>query len=305
MLGRGFDTMTVPALKLDGRRVQGSREISRALDELAPQPPLFPADPQWRRSVQEAEEWGEALQDATRRLVLCAARRDPHAFHSVYRHANPIMRPVQHVSRRLVTRLAAAGHRATDLAGERDVAALPARLDQVDAWIAQGVLDGAELNAADFQIAPNLALLLRFEDLAPFIEGRPAAGLAQRLAPDFPGRSRGPAVRVAGPAARARRDGGRLRSERSARAAAGDDRRRRRLRPGRRCARTADRCPHGAMDADGRRLHLDVALEVEGEAIRGTVSDGVVAPREFSGWLELMSAFEIARSNARDRVRAC
>ena len=187
MLGRGFDTMTVPALKLDGRRVQGSREISRALDELAPQPPLFPADPQWRRSVQEAEEWGEALQDATRRLVLCAARRDPHAFHSVYRHANPIMRPVQHVSRRLVTRLAAAGHRATDLAGERDVAALPARLDQVDAWIAQGVLDGAELNAADFQIAPNLALLLRFEDLAPFIEGRPAAGLAQRLAPDFPG----------------------------------------------------------------------------------------------------------------------
>lgn len=59
------------------------------------------------------------------------------------------------------------------------------------------------------------------------------------------------------------------------------------------------------MDADGRRLHLDVALEVEGEAIRGTVSDGVVAPREFSGWLELMSAFEIARSNARDRVRAC
>ena len=49
------------------------------------------------------------------------------------------------------------------------------------------------------------------------------------------------------------------------------------------------------MDAD-RRLHLDVALEVEGEAIRGTVSDGVMAPREFSGWLELMSAFEIARS---------
>ena len=80
MLGRGFQTMTVPALKIDGRRVQGSREISRALDELAPQPPLFAADPQRRRAIEEAEEWGEELQDAARRIVLCAARREPRAF---------------------------------------------------------------------------------------------------------------------------------------------------------------------------------------------------------------------------------
>jgi len=56
MLGRGFQTMTVPALKLDGRRVQGSREISRALDELVPQPPLFAADPAQRQAVEDAEE---------------------------------------------------------------------------------------------------------------------------------------------------------------------------------------------------------------------------------------------------------
>jgi len=187
MLGRGFETMTVPALKIDGRRVQGSREISRALDDLVPQPPLFPADPERRRAVADAERWGEELQDAVRRLVLCAARREPRAFLSVYRHANPLMRPAQRVSRGFVTRLARAAHRATDRAGEEDLAALPARLDQVDAWIDEGLLDGAELNAADFQIAPNIALLLRFEDLAPFIEDRPAAWLAQRVAPDFPG----------------------------------------------------------------------------------------------------------------------
>lgn len=187
MLGRGFETMTVPALKVDGRRVQGSREISRALDELAPRPPLFPGDPERRGRVEEAEEWGEELQDAVRRLVLCAARRDPGAFTSVYRHVSPLMRAAQRVSRRLVMRLATAGHRATDRAGERDLAVLPARLDRIDAWIAQGLLDSAELNAADFQIAPNIALLLRFEDLAPFVEGRPAARLAQRVAPDFPG----------------------------------------------------------------------------------------------------------------------
>jgi len=59
MLGRGFQTMTVPALKVDGRRVQGSREISLALDEIAPHPPLFPADPQQRRAAADAERSGE------------------------------------------------------------------------------------------------------------------------------------------------------------------------------------------------------------------------------------------------------
>ena len=51
------------------------------------------------------------------------------------------------------------------------------------------------------------------------------------------------------------------------------------------------------MAADDR-VHLDVALEREGEAIRGTVSAGDCPPFEFSGWLELMSAFDIARSKA-------
>jgi glutathione S-transferase len=187
MVGRRFETMTVPALKIDGRRVQGSRKISRALDELQPQPALFPGDPERRRAVVEAELWGEGLQDAVRRIFWCAARRDPHAFHSTLRHPNPLMRPLLHVSRRFVTRLATAGHRATDRAGEQDLAALPARLNQIDAWIEGGLLNGAELNAADFQIAPNIALLLGFADLAPFIHGRPAARLAQRIAPHHPG----------------------------------------------------------------------------------------------------------------------
>src|SRR6201996_3179801 len=41
----GFPRTTVPALKLDGERIQGSREIARALDRIQPDPPLFPADP--------------------------------------------------------------------------------------------------------------------------------------------------------------------------------------------------------------------------------------------------------------------
>src|SRR4051794_41819427 len=42
---RGFRGGTGPAMKIDGRRLQSSREISRALDEAQPEPPLFPADP--------------------------------------------------------------------------------------------------------------------------------------------------------------------------------------------------------------------------------------------------------------------
>ena len=66
----GFHGGTVPALKLDGRRVQGSLAIPRALEEVAPQPPLYPADPDLRRRVEEAEAWGEReLQNAPRLMI--------------------------------------------------------------------------------------------------------------------------------------------------------------------------------------------------------------------------------------------
>jgi glutathione S-transferase len=183
MLARGFDTMTVPALRIGDRRVQGTREISRALDEIAPEPPLFDADPRRRDEIADAERWGEDLQDAARRITLAAARQDPAVFWSIYRHAKPRMRPVQRAGRRLTTRLASAGHRATDFVTQDDLSLLPERLDRIDAWIAEGLLNSSQLNAADFQIAPSVALLLRFEDLVAEIENRPAAQLAERVAP--------------------------------------------------------------------------------------------------------------------------
>src|SRR5215204_6190601 len=57
--GMGLPRNTVPVLAIDGRRVQGSREISRELDRVRPGPPLFPADPEKRLAVEEAERWGE------------------------------------------------------------------------------------------------------------------------------------------------------------------------------------------------------------------------------------------------------
>ena len=66
----GFRGGTVPALKLDGRRVQGSRAIARALEAARPDPPLFPTD----RAV---ETWAdEELQMVPRRILRWGLTRD-------------------------------------------------------------------------------------------------------------------------------------------------------------------------------------------------------------------------------------
>src|SRR6188768_3315629 len=74
---RGFPGRTVPALIWeDGRKIQGTREISRFLDQERRDPPLFPGDPDQRRKVEEAERWGdEQLQDPVRRLIWIALGR--------------------------------------------------------------------------------------------------------------------------------------------------------------------------------------------------------------------------------------
>ncbi|MBA2763483.1 MAG: glutathione S-transferase N-terminal domain-containing protein [Thermoleophilaceae bacterium] len=71
----GFREPTVPALKIDGRRLQRSRTISIELDQICPEPPLFPADPVERVAVENAERWGEQeLQPVPRHPTLGSER---------------------------------------------------------------------------------------------------------------------------------------------------------------------------------------------------------------------------------------
>ncbi len=73
----GFPRMTVPAVKLDGARFQGTLAIARALDALVPEPPLLPRDPEQRAAVERAESWAdEVLQPVPRRVVWAALKRD-------------------------------------------------------------------------------------------------------------------------------------------------------------------------------------------------------------------------------------
>jgi glutathione S-transferase len=187
--GLGFPRGTVPALRLDGARVQGTRTIALALDAVRPDPPLFPRDPARRRAVEEAESWGdEAYQPVPRRIVWAAVQRDRSTIASYLQGARlgiPI--PLAARTAPPIIRAAVRINRATDDAVRRDLARLPALLDHVDALLRDGTLGGDELNAADYQIGTSTALLSTVEDVRPVLDGRPAAEHARRVAPHFPG----------------------------------------------------------------------------------------------------------------------
>lgn len=186
-----FPGITIPSLKIGERKLTGSRSISRALDEIQSQPALFPADPDARRAVEETERWGEdVLADAVRRILWNAIRRDKTPLRS-YGEGARIGVPVGLAMATVAPIIAAEVkiNDVTDAAVQADLAALPDHLDHVDALIAEGVLDGEQPNAADFQIAAGLRLAMTIDDLRPAIEARPAGGLAVSLVPDFPGRT--------------------------------------------------------------------------------------------------------------------
>lgn len=191
---QGFDGVTVPALKLDGRKVQGSRDIARELDRIQPEPPLFPADANKLAAVEEAERWGDQeLQNKPRRLLWWALRRNRAPMASYSEGAKlgvPVGLAVK--TGQPIVALSAKFNGSTDEQVRADLASLPGDLDRVDAWISDGVLDGDHLNAADLQIGTSLRLLMTLDDLRPFVEPRPAGKLALRAVPEFPGRT--PAV---------------------------------------------------------------------------------------------------------------
>jgi len=188
----GFPRNTVPAVKIDGERVQGSRQIARELDRLRPEPPLFPADPEKRAAVEEAERFGdEELQHPIRQIIWWSFRKDKSPLVSYSEGAKlgvPI--PLAVKTAGPIVALSAHFNEATDENVRADLEALGGLLGRVDEMIAAGTLGGEQLNAADFQIAPSLKLAMTMQDLRPLIESRPAGDLVRRVQPriagDFP-----------------------------------------------------------------------------------------------------------------------
>jgi len=184
----GFRHGTVPALKLDGRRIQGSRAIARALDETQPVPPLFPADSQERIRVEEAERWGDhVLQLVPRRLAAWINVRRPELRAKLAREAGvPASRLVGSAGWPVAWYFAhKVGANDTDSV-RKMVGMLPAQIDVVEELLDDGTIGGKQRNAADFQIGTSVRLLMTFEDLAPTMEGRKAARFATELMPAYP-----------------------------------------------------------------------------------------------------------------------
>jgi len=191
-----FPGNRVPALVVDGRKVQGSRNISRELDVMQPEPPLFPADPQQRAAVEEAERWGdEEFQQLPRTISWWALKRRKGDLGTFLEDSGPGARfgmpsRIAVATSGPILRMAIRLNDSTDETVRATLAALGPALDQVDRLISDGVIGGEQPNAADFQIGASIALLRTFEDVRSAIEDRPAADLARRLFPWYPGRVR-------------------------------------------------------------------------------------------------------------------
>jgi glutathione S-transferase len=180
-----YGGMTVPGVRIDGERLLGSRTIMRRLDQLAPEPPLLPADGEARTQVLEAERWGdEVLQSVPRRVIDAAFLRSPQSMMTYVGDAKlPMPKALMGPAMPLTARLMAMRNKARDENVIADFAALPGQLDRVDGWIADGLLGGERPNAADLQIGSTIRLLETIWDVRPLIEGHPAAKLTRYFPP--------------------------------------------------------------------------------------------------------------------------
>jgi glutathione S-transferase len=182
----GFRGGTVPALKLDGRRIQGSRSIARALEQLRPEPPLFPAEPQMRARVEEAERWGEqVLQPVPRRILRWGLVHDLTLRRWL---AEQSRMPAPAVAARAsgpVARYYAHAVGADEAEVRRALAELPRLLDHVDALLSDGVLAIDPPNAATLQVLSSVRSLAAFSDLRDEVARHPCAAVAQALFPAF------------------------------------------------------------------------------------------------------------------------
>jgi glutathione S-transferase len=180
----GAGNGTVPGVMIDDEPVHGSIAILERLEQLKPDPPLYPEP--IAQAVREAERWGDAeLQDLGRRLPWGALHFRPEAM-GTFGGADPLDPAGTDFAIR-VLRAMWKYHRISAQQLAEDLAGLPAKLDHVDALAEQGIVLNDEPNAADLQIGATLRVLLTVGDLRPLLEERPAEELARRWFPDYAG----------------------------------------------------------------------------------------------------------------------
>ena len=182
-----FGQATVPGVVFEGERVVGSRRIMKRLDELVPEPALYPSDPDLLAKVEEAELWGDdVLQATVRRLLWAVARHAPKKVLTGLADPDqlPIPLPIAMASAVPMVKMEMRIHKVSPQSAAADLAALRGLVDHVDQLIEDGVIGGPAANAADLQILSSIKLLNAVGDFKPMLAGRPCLAAAQRV---FPG----------------------------------------------------------------------------------------------------------------------
>lgn len=177
----GEGCTTVPGMLIDGEPVHGSRAIVARLEELEPQPGLYPSE-----EVREAERWGDVeLQDLGRRLPWGALRFRPEAM-GTFAGGEPLDGPGTDFAIGYIDR-AWSYHRITAARLHDDLAGLPAKIDHIEELASRGVLGARQPTAADLQIGATIRVLLPLGDLQPLLAGTAAERVAMRYFPTYPG----------------------------------------------------------------------------------------------------------------------
>jgi glutathione S-transferase len=172
---------TVPGLLIDGEPVHGSRAILSRLEEIEPQPVLYPSD-----EVREAERWGdEELQALGRCLPWGAMYFRPESM-GTFAGGEPLDGPGTDFAIKFV-RATWRYHQITAARLQDDLAGLPAKVAHIEQLARDGVIGGEQPNAADLQIGATIRVLLPIGDLRELLAGSAAERIALSLFPTYPG----------------------------------------------------------------------------------------------------------------------
>jgi glutathione S-transferase len=173
----GEGAKTVPGMVVDGDPVHGSRAIFVKLEEIAPDPPLFPEP--IAEQVREADRWGdEELQDLGRSLGWGALQFRPEALGHLIGSGELDPAGVDYAMKFIHSTWRYHGITAVLLAEE--LAGLPAKIDHIEKLAEDGVIGGEQPNAADLQIGSTIKVLRSIGDLDGLLEGTAAAEIAVR-----------------------------------------------------------------------------------------------------------------------------
>jgi glutathione S-transferase len=180
----GEGARTVPGMVIGDETVHGSTAITRRLEELFPEPALYPEPV--AEAVREAELWADGdFQDFGRRLPWGAMYFRPEAM-GTFGGAGPLDPAGTDFAIKFV-RSTWKYHGITAVQLATDLAELPEMVDRIEGFAESGLIDGEQPTAADFQIGATVRILLTIGDLLPLFEGTAAERIARRHFPDYAG----------------------------------------------------------------------------------------------------------------------